>query len=138
MTPGQKIGVLPGRSARGFGYRATATAPGLKYSPGGGGGLRLLNRGKPARSPAAEGEEEEEAAPAAATAPVPPVQVGTGRFRMSLIPCGVAEEQSCGEPRPEESPADDLIPGEETAIPPGLGDVVAGEVEEVGPVEQSG
>lgn len=29
MTPGQKIGVRPGRSASGFGYRATATAAAL-------------------------------------------------------------------------------------------------------------
>lgn len=71
-----------------------------------------------------EEEEEEEA---------------TGRLRMSFIPCGVAEEQSCGDPSPEDSPAeDDLIPGEDTAIPPGLGEVEAGEVEELGPVEQSG
>lgn len=44
----------------------------------------------------------------------------------------------CGEPSPEDSPLEDLIPGEDTAMPPGLGEVVAGEVEEVGPFEDRG
>ncbi|TNN44229.1 hypothetical protein EYF80_045557 [Liparis tanakae] len=132
ITPGQKIGVLPGRSAKGFGYRATATAaaPGLKYSPGGGGGLRLLNRDRPDKSPA-----EEEAEDAATVAPRSDAE---GRLRMSFIPCGVAEEQSCGEPSPEDSPEELLLPGDDAAMPPGFGDVVAGDVEQLGPAQDSG
>lgn len=61
-----------------------------------------------------------------------------GRFRMSLIPCGVAEELCCGEPIPEDRPVELLMPGEDTAMPPGLGEVVAGEVEELGPLEERG
>lgn len=124
MTPGQKIGVRPGNSASGFGYRATATAaaPGLKYSPGGGGGLRLLNRGSPDRIPAAG-------------AAAPPAD---GRLRMSLMPWGVAEEHCWGEPRPDDSEEELLMLGEDAAMPPGFGEVVAGEVEEAGPGEDSG
>lgn len=78
MTPGQKMGVLPGMSARGLGYRATATAAalGLKYSPGGGGGLRLLNRGSPDKMPAVDGP----------TATVAEQEDVEGRLRMSFIP----------------------------------------------------
>lgn len=61
-----------------------------------------------------------------------------GRFRMSLIPCGVAEEHCCGEPSPEDGPVELLMPGEAAAMPPGFGEVVAGEVEEAGPPEDSG
>lgn len=50
----------------------------------------------------------------------------------------MAEEDCCGDPSPEDSTAELLIPGEETAMPPGFGEVVAGEVEELGPVEESG
>lgn len=50
----------------------------------------------------------------------------------------MAEEHCCGEPSPDESTVELLIPGEDTAMPPGLGEVVAGEVEELGPVEESG
>ncbi|KAF0021395.1 hypothetical protein F2P81_026352 [Scophthalmus maximus] len=58
---------------------------------------------------------------------------------MSFIPCGVAEEHCCGEPSPEDRPVPELlIPGEDTAMPPGLGEVVAGEVEQLGPEEESG
>lgn len=74
-----------------------------------------------------EGEEEEVVEEAVA-----------GRLRMSLIPCGVAEELNCGEPSPDDRPVELLIPGEDTAMPPGLGEVVAGEVEELGPLEESG
>lgn len=50
----------------------------------------------------------------------------------------MAEEHCCGEPSPEDRPEELLSPGEDAAMPPGLGDVVAGEVEELGPLEDSG
>lgn len=42
-----------------------------------------------------------------------------------------------GDPRVE-SPVDVLIPGDETGIPPGFGEVAVGEVEDAGPVEDNG
>lgn len=38
----------------------------------------------------------------------------------------------------EESADEVLIPGEETGIPPGFGEVAVGEVEDAGPLEESG
>ena len=70
ITPGQKMGALPGSSARGFGYRDTA---GLKYIPAAAAAAAVVARpfirGKP-----------ESSCPAAVT----------GLPRISLIPCGVA------------------------------------------------
>lgn len=83
-----------------------------------------------AATAAEEGEEEEEEEQVE--------EVVVGRLRMSLIPCGVADELSCGDPSPDDRPVELFIPGEDTAMPPGLGEVVAGEVEELGPLEESG
>lgn len=86
---------------------------------------------------------EEEAAAVAPTATAEEEEmemeaVVIGRLRMSFIPCGVAEELSCGEPSPDDRPVELLMPGEDTAMPPGLGEVVAGEVEESGYAGYSG
>lgn len=79
----------------------------------------MLNLGNPDRIPAEEAE------------------VATGRLRMSLIPWGVAAKY-CWCDRKEESPGDGLIPGEDTGIPPGFGEVEDGEDDDVGPVLDKG
>lgn len=68
MTPGQKMGALPGSSARGLGYLATAA--GLKYIP------------VEVASPLIRGRLE-------SRLPVAPKLAPRGLPRMSLIPCGV-------------------------------------------------
>lgn len=71
ITPGQKIGALPGSSASGFGYRDTA---GLKYIPA----AAAAAAAAVVASPLILGKPESNW-PA----------VAMGRPRMSLIPCGV-------------------------------------------------
>ena len=38
----------------------------------------------------------------------------------------------------EQNPDDVLIPGEHTGIPPGFGEVAVGEVDDAGPLQDSG